>query len=370
MRRLSAEQVDDILVGATILGCGGGGWLADGREQMKQVYDAGHAVTLAGPDDLAGTDLVACPYAVGAMTAADAGFYGDLPFTGEHPTVLAVRALEDHLGRRVAGVFPGEIGGGSIGDAFYAAAMMDVPVIDADPAGRAVPEIEHSLLSLHGVPSAPLAVVNEVGDTAIFTRVADDARAETLIRALAVASRNAVWVADHGQPWGELRDLLVPGSVSRALAVGRARREAAAADGDISVAVATAAGGWVTFRGEVEAMTWDDADGFSVGETTVAGAGESASSRYRVWFKNENLMAWRDGDPDITCPDLICMVDAGTGMGLTNPEVAPGASVAVVGVPCDRRWRTAAGIALLGPAHFGFDVDYMPLDERAAGWQG
>ena len=369
MRRLSAEQVDDILVGATILGCGGGGWLADGREQMKQVYEAGLAVTLAGPDDLADTDLVACPYAVGAMTAADAGFYGDLPFTGEHPTVLAVRVLEEYLGHPIAGVFPGEIGGGSIGDAFFAAAMLDLPAIDADPAGRAVPEIEHSVLGLAGVPSAPLAVVNEVGDTAILTWVADDARAEALVRALAVASRNAVWVADHGQPWGELRDLLVPGAVSRSLAVGSARREAAAADGDVPVAVATAAGGRVAFHGEVEAMTWDDADGFSVGETVLAGAGESASSRYRVWFKNENLMAWRDGEPDITCPDLICLVDAVTGMGLTNPEVAPGTRVAVLGVPCDRRWRSAAGIALLGPAHFGYDVDYVPVEERPASRQ-
>ena len=41
--------------------------------------------------------------------------------------------------------------------------MLDLPVVDADPVGRAVPEIEHSLFKVHGLPIAPQAVTNEVG---------------------------------------------------------------------------------------------------------------------------------------------------------------------------------------------------------------
>ena len=101
----------------------------------------------------------------------------------------------------------GELGGTSISDAFFPAAMLGLPVVDADPVGRAVPELEHSLFKVNGLPIAPEAVVNEAGDTVIVTRVADDGRAEALVRALAVASRNLVWVADHALPWGLLRDV-------------------------------------------------------------------------------------------------------------------------------------------------------------------
>lgn len=89
-----------------------------------------------------------------------------------------------------------------------------------------------------------------------------------------------------------------------------------------------------------------------------------AGSSYRVWSKNENLMAWRDGAPDVTAPDLICCFSRETGLPITNPHLEPGALVDVVGAPAHEQWRTAAGVATLGPRHFGFDTDYVPLEER------
>jgi hypothetical protein len=39
--------------------------------------------------------------------------------------------------------------------------------------------------------------------------------------------------------------------------------------------------------------------------------------------------------------------------------------VTVVGIPAAPQWRTQAGIATLGPRHFGFEFDPVPLEERA-----
>jgi DUF917 family protein len=47
MYSLTWEEVDDILVGATIMGCGGGGELAEGRELMRRAYDEGRVLRLA-----------------------------------------------------------------------------------------------------------------------------------------------------------------------------------------------------------------------------------------------------------------------------------------------------------------------------------
>ena len=365
MRTLSWQEVDDILAGATALGCGGGGDYEEGRELMRRAYDEGRAVRLAAPDELADEALVCVPYGVGGLTVGDEAVYAGIDLPAEHPSVLAVRALGEHLGVGFGALMTGELGGTSISDAFFPAAMLDLPVVDADPVGRAVPELEHSLFKVNGLPIAPEAVVNEAGDTVIVTRVADDGRAEALVRALAVASRNLVWVADHALPWGRLRDVVILGAISLAQRVGEALRAARDRDEDAAAAVAAAAGGRVVFRGRVTSFAWEERDGFTWGELELAGESADAGSTYRVWSKNENLLAWRDGEVDVTAPDLICCFSAETGEPVTNPHHEPGAAVTVVGVPAAPQWRTPDGVATLGPRHFGFDFDFVPLEDRA-----
>ena len=40
-----------------------------------------------------------------------------------------------------------------------------------------------------------------------------------------------------------------------------------------------------------------------------------------------------------------------------------GKEVTVFGVPAIDRWRTRKGIEILGPRHFGFDQDYVPMEK-------
>lgn len=364
MRTLSWQEVDDVLVGATVLGCGGGGDCEEGRELMRRAHDAGRAVTLASPDEVDADAVICCPYGVGGLTAGDAAAYEGLEFVEEYPGVLAVRALGEHLGTSFGALISGELGGWSIADAFFPAAMLGVPVVDADPVGRAVPEIENSLFNVRGLPIAPQAVTNEVGDTIIIAKVADDARAEALVRALAVASRNVVWVADHALPWREVRPAVIEGAVSLAGRVGEALRCAREGGEDAAAAVAAAAGGRVVFRGRVRVYEWEERDGFTWGELELGGVGDDAGASCRVWSKNENLLAWRDGEPLVTTPDLCCCISAQTGEPVTNPHLELGDLVDLIGVPAVAQWRTPAGLATLGPRHFGFDLDYLPLESR------
>jgi len=366
VRTLDWAEIEDILLGATILGCGGGGELAEGRESMLRAYDAGRTVALVSPEELADEALLACPYGVGALTVADAAFYEGRSFTSEHPAVLAVRALATYLGCEFSALICGELGGTSIADAFYPAAMLGLPVVDADPVGRAVPELQHSLFCVGGIPIAPQAVVNEIGDTAIITQVADDKRSEALVRALAVASRSLVWVADHARPWSQLRQAVAYGTISGSLRVGKACRETRSGGGTVADAVAAAAGGVVLFRGLVSSFDWRDVEGFTVGQTILEGSGEFAGSCYEISFKNENLVAWRDGAPDVTCPDLICMLNETSGAPVTNPHVEQGSCLAVVGVPAPAAWRTPDGLATFGPRAMGFDLEFAPVEDRRA----
>ena len=76
------------------------------------------------------------------------------------------------------------------------------------------------------------------------------------------------------------------------------------------------------------------------------------------------LVARADGDVLASVPDLIMVLDAETGEPTTTEDMRYGFRVAVLGAPCDPRWRTEAGIALVGPRYFGYDFDFIPVEER------
>jgi hypothetical protein len=43
-----------------------------------------------------------------------------------------------------------------------------------------------------------------------------------------------------------------------------------------------------------------------------------------------------------------------------------GMRVAVIAFPCSEKWRTPKGLELVGPRYFGYDTDYVPVEERNA----
>jgi DUF917 family protein len=58
------------------------------------------------------------------------------------------------------------------------------------------------------------------------------------------------------------------------------------------------------------------------------------------------------------------MLDLETGEPITTEGLRYGHRVAVIGIPGDARWRTPAGLEVVGPTYFGYDIPYVPLEER------
>jgi DUF917 family protein len=164
----------------------------------------------------------------------------------------------------------------------------------------------------------------------------------------------------------DLRRVAIPGTLSRALAVGRAIRAARESGQDPLTAAAAALGGWVLFTGVVTARPWESRDGYMLGETLIEGRGDRRGQRMRIWYKNENHAAWVDGRPLVTSPDLIMVADAATGEPYTNTDLPVGAEVGVLAAPAPAVFRTPQGLAALGPAHFGLDVPYTPVEATMA----
>ncbi|MEL6808375.1 MAG: DUF917 domain-containing protein, partial [Pseudomonadota bacterium] len=229
MTQLDRQDLMDLLAGAAILGTGGGGDLAEGIALIDDALAQGKTFDLVALSDVPDDALICTPYMLGAISdlpADEETAYARLPRIDVPPILLAYERFQLHLGQPFFGAVPCEMGGSNTAVAFYAAAMAGHKIIDADPAGRAVPEITHSTYFIAGLPAAPIVLANEFGEVMVLENIMDDMRAEAVVRALSVVSRNDIAAIDHALPASQLRGAIIPGTLSRALALGLAMRAA------------------------------------------------------------------------------------------------------------------------------------------------
>lgn len=355
MRILNASELENILLGCTVLGTGGGGELAEGLARVNADLAAGKEFRLLSLDGLPDGALVASPYFCGSLSAPALD-----QETGIQEDLLAFQALQQYVGQKFHATVATELGGGNTAAALSVAASMGIPVVDGDPVGRAVPELQHSTFFLNQVSIAPMGLANRYGDVVLVKNVTDSFKAEKFVRSIAVASGGCVGVADHPQTGKELKGCLIAGTLSKAEKIGAVLKKTH----DVNE-VAGAGEGFVVFKGRVSESRWKDSGGFTLGEVHVSGTDEYRGQKYKIWFKNEFLMTWKDDAVDITTPDLICVLRTDDAMPVTNPNCKNNLHVVVVGYPAPKVWRGAEGQTTLGPRYFGFDCPYVPLEQRA-----
>lgn len=358
MRNLNYQEVSDILTGCTILGTGGGGSLQSGLAAVENEFKAGKEFILLEFDEINDDSWYANPYYCGSIMPEGQ----ETETTGEE-IPAAVTALEAHMGVTFDGLVSIEYGGGNTGEAMAAAARLGKYMVDADAAGRAVPELQFSTYYVTEQPITPFSVTTQYGDEVIVKKVESDARAEALARFMAVGSDNLVAMADHPISGRNLKTSVVPSALSYAEKVGRARRIACDNNENPVAAILEAAKGKLLFEGIVTKETdWEIKDGFTLGNICLQGTGDFADSTGKVWYKNENMIFWIDDEVKLTCPDLICVVEKNLGMPVTNPNCTAGMELCVLGFCCHDLWRRKRGLDILNPRFFGFDMDCCFLE--------
>jgi DUF917 family protein len=67
-------------------------------------------------------------------------------------------------------------------------------------------------------------------------------------------------------------------------------------------------------------------------------------------------------------PDFISNLDPKTGDAITGGEglggYPVGKEVVIVGIPSSPMWRVPKGLELFGPRAFGFDFDFVPVEQQ------
>lgn len=357
MRLIHPENLEDLAVGAAVLGTGGGGDPYIGKLMAAQAIRQYGPVQLVSVDELADDALVVPSAMMGAPTV----MVEKVP-SGEE-IIAAFQALQDYLGHKIDATVSIEAGGLNSTTPFTVAARMGIPLVDADGMGRAFPEIQMVTCTMHGVSATPMSLADEKGNAAIINTI-NNRWTERFARSLTVDMGASAMIALYAMSGKQVKEAMVPGTLSLAETIGRSIREARANHTDPIKAVLNLTQGYEVFRGKIADVQRRTVAGFARGEATFQGIGDYGDSQMVLQFQNEHLVAIQDGQIVVSVPDLITVLDIETGEPITTEGLRYGFRVVVLGMPCTPKWRTPAGLALVGPRYFGYDIDYVPVEER------
>ena len=355
MWEVDADILESVSLGAGILGTGGGGNPYVAKIWARGELERGARFQILDPAEVPDDAWVVGSGGIGAPTVSVEKLRrGDEEYR-------ALRVLERHLGVRFDGVVPMEVGGGNSIRPLIAAAQAGIPTEDADGMGRAFPELQMVTFFIYGVPPCPAAIADDKGEEAVFTAAPSPQRLERMARVLVVEMGGTAGMAFAPMRGSELKRTGIPRTLSVARDVGQAVRAARALNADPVGALLAATGGSLLLVGKIVDVERRTGGGFARGTLSLAGSGPFGGEM-RIDFQNENLVAYADGVPVATVPDLICIVSTDAAEPITTELLRYGQRVAVVGIRCHPLLSTPEALAVVGPGAFGYDVEYRPLE--------
>jgi DUF917 family protein len=352
-RTMTLEDIDDLALGAVVLGTGGGGDPYVAKIMLREAIERHGPVDIVDAADLDPEGLLLPVAMVGAPTAIVEKF----PNGAEAGTVL--RAIESHLDRTGVAVLPIEIGGMNSLFPLVVAAELGLPCVDADAMRRAFPQIEMTLFTLDGIPASPMTLCDAKGNYVLFDAV-DNVMSEKLVRACVAQMGMIAVMSAYPITAAQCVRSGVNGSLSFCLEIGRRIRAIQEGVPDAYAAFLDYCEAQILFTGKVIDIERRTTAGWARGTVTLEHL-DDRSRTMRVEIQNENLIAFEDGEPKVTVPDLITLIDVETGVPMTTEALAYGQRLHVIAMPAHERWLTPDGIRLAGPRAFGYDLDYTPL---------
>ncbi len=360
MKHINADQIDDLSLGSVFLATGGGGDPHLPKLLTIQALQTHGPVAALMPEELDDDAFVVPLGGVGAPTVS----LELLPSMDEPVNTLS--AFEAHVGRHADAVVSFEIGGGNSLLPLLAAAVRGLPIVDGDGMGRAFPEAQMMTYPISGVKPTPALAYDYAGNTATFS-TQSTAVYERHIRAFASAAGGMITVAEHAMSGAELKNAIIPGTLSFSIELGKVLRQhrgpAEGVLGPLQSIFGSSIYGQVRrlFAGKVVDKATRIVGGYDIGEATLQDF-DDPDRLLSLNIKNEYLLA-RDGDRVVaSVPDLIVTLDYESSTPINCERLRYGQRVAVFAVGCPAFYRSSDALKVVSPRNFGFDLDYVPLE--------
>jgi uncharacterized protein len=346
MKNLQLQDIDTLARGVAILGSGGGGDPEFERVVVRDLIDGGAVVTLINMEELPEKSAIFPVALVGAPLVT----LEKIPTKNQIDLLFSTIRAE--AGEQSLVLMPVEIGGGNGIVPFIVAARTGLPVLDADLMGRAFPEIPMVTPTLYGIEGTPFTLIGT--DSVVKISHAPKNRLEALCRALCVELGSTALATAYPMDTYMVRRVAISGSISRAAALGEIVESARSSYADPIGALCAYSDAIEAGRGIITEVIHTIDKGFLVGSVTISG-----ETTLKIFFKNEYLVVKKEGAFFATTPDIIALFDIETGIALTTDMLLRGIRCAVLIFQAPAEWRTAAGLALVGPQAFAFSTSYV-----------
>lgn len=364
MKLTNRQEVEDFVRGCSFYGTGGGGLPENGIESLMNALKDGHEIGWVDVSEIPDDAMSVCPFLMGSIaphteeTKKEMRSYGMTDETSlnleRERMCEAIAELEEYTGMKFDVIVPIELAGANTSAAMAAGAKRGMITVDGDYTGRAIPEIVQITFNYDGHEILPVASVDEWGNTCIIKKSINPRTTEHIGKLISVAGYGLAGQAGMALEAKEMKKTVIKNTLSECYQVGKLLREAKEAGKDPVLALTETLECYEVGRGTITRKEDSDEHGYYWGTVTV----DCGKDELKYWFKNENHVLWKNGEPYITSPDLICAVDTDTGEPVPNPSSKVGQNVAVVVLPCKPEQKDTT---LLTPKYFGFDIDHVPL---------
>jgi len=334
LKKLTHQDLTDLVDGAAIFSAGGGGDPMVGYNIVDMLMEKRFSVRLVDPLEVPDNKIVINFACVGAT--ASMAYHGDA-------ALKTFIALEEFLGKKAYAVIPVELGGFNTLAAVDVAARRGIPIVDADGAGRAVPEVHLKVYTLDDIPLAPMTLADlDAQNVVLIKQTQDSKTAERIARTLAAEWDQTVYTARRVLTTAQVKTLPVLGTLSKSMRIGMLLRKAV----DPLNAVLKETHGFKLFEGVVNTVEHETKAGFTWTTATLNETRDNEGSKFEFKAKNEVLVAYRDEKLVAIAPDIITPIHAETCKCVPAEKIKKGDKLVVVGIPAPTRWRTPKGLEL------------------------
>lgn len=353
MKKITVEDLEDLAVGCSVLGSGGGGDAYNDYVHVSKEMEKSGPVSLISLSELKKSDVIA-PVGLSGAPMAQMEM---IPNGEEYVRLFEV--IEKKLKKKITVIMPFEIGGSNGIYPFGLAAKFNLPILDADMMGRAFPGLHMCSYNLAGLENSSGYFADSLGNVVMINST-NYYRLEKLGRLAIVGMGSSSAFCYSLLNAEDAKKCLLNKSVSKAMKIGRASREAKIKNEDPIQAILNFCKGTVLGKGLITDVGIHQvtAGGALKGNITIQDKYETTE----IAFQNEYLIARRNGKIVATTPDIITLLEQDTGVPVMSEALRFGLKVVIIALPAPSVWTTPHGLSLVGPRSFGCEIDYKPLE--------
>ena len=226
----TVQECEDFVRGCTVMGTGGGGAPERGMQLLSNALERGSKPAWIDVEDVSDDGWTACTFGMGSIAPQTEEIRKEIERLDLEPANIdfsrSIEELIDFAGVQLEAIVPVELGGSNSAGPLVFGAQLGLPCVNGDYAGRAIPEIEQTTPVLAGKALAPLSSVDRWGNVCFIKEGASPGMIERIGKMLSVAALGGCLMTGYLMQGVEMKQVIVPGTLTMCLELGKAIREA------------------------------------------------------------------------------------------------------------------------------------------------